>query len=155
MKIHLNLYYRFLLIIFIPFGSGFALENSLNHFETDGCTMFAEGTAKKPNLWKHCCVEHDMRYWFGGSLANRESADLRLRECVKDVSSLFWAELIYQGVKMGHTSPVKNKYHWSWGWSKERKNIELLPEESQYVIKELRRLPFDYEIIETFIQRNF
>ncbi|MBP9680088.1 MAG: hypothetical protein KBD76_01685 [Bacteriovorax sp.] len=155
MKKYFNLFYSFLLIVLFYGQSGFSIENSLNNFETDGCTLFIEGPAKTPTLWRHCCTLHDMRYWFGGSLADRDTADLRLRDCVKDVSTPFWAELIYQGVKLGHSSPVKNKTHWSWGWKNERKNSELSPEESHYVLEELRRLPLDHQLIEHFIQRNF
>jgi hypothetical protein len=96
-----------------------------------------------------------LRYWFGGSLINRDIADLRLKECVKIVAGIGWAELIYKGVRMGHASPVKNKTQWSWGWIKERKNTALSPSESQYVIEELKRLPMDSQTIEEFINRNF
>lgn len=117
--------------------------------------MFADGTPKRPGLWVHCCEEHDMRYWFGGSVGDMDKADLRLKACVKDVAGATWAELIYTGVRMGHTSPVKNKTHWSWGWNEERADVALTATETNYVIEELRRLPLDLEIIEKFIERNF
>lgn len=127
----------------------------LKEFATDGCTMFVDGTKNKPNLWHHCCVEHDMSYWFGGSSKDMDKADLNLKSCVNEVAGPVWARLIYTGVRAGHHSPVKNKTHWSWGWIKTRSNTSLSTEEIDYVIEELRRLPFDQVIIETFIKKNF
>lgn len=132
-----------------------AIEATLKPFETDGCTMFVDGTPKKPGLWRDCCVEHDMRYWFGGDKADMDKTDLRLKACVQDVAGSLWASLIYQGVRAGHSSPVKNKTHWGWGWTNERADIKLSKEETEYVIDELRRLPYDAAVIEKFIERNF
>jgi hypothetical protein len=33
--------------------------------------------------------------------------------CVNKVAGPVWAEVIYQGVLLGHKSPIKNKTHWS------------------------------------------
>ena len=131
------------------------LNNSLKAFFTDGCTMFIDGPPKKPNLWKHCCLEHDLRYWFGGDQIDMDNADLRLKECINDVAGTAWAELIYQGVRLGHYSPAKNKTHWSWGWTSKRAKIPLELSEKIYIIEEIRRLPFDKDFLETFIKRNF
>lgn len=136
-------------------GSESTLNNSLKTFETDGCTMFVDGTPSKPGLWKHCCVEHDMRYWFGGDQKDMDKTDLRLKACVKDVAGATWAQLIYAGVRTGHTSPVKNKTHWGWGWTTERSNTPLSPSENEYIIEEVRRLPYDSDLLEKFINRNF
>ncbi len=149
----------FLLIIFLPFlvlsiGKAEA-ANTLKTFETDGCTMFVDGPPQRPALWRHCCEEHDMRYWFGGSIPDMDKTDLRLKACVKEVAGTAWAEIIYAGVRVGHSSPVKNKMRWGWGWMKERPNIALSFFETLYVKAELYRLPYDYEIIEKFIERNF
>lgn len=122
---------------------------------TDGCTMFVDGTPKKPGLWTHCCEEHDMRYWFGGDQEDMDKTDLRLKACVKEVAGNTWAEIIYIGVRVGHSSPVKNKTQWSWGWNEKREDIKLDKSERDYVIEELRRLPYDHEVIEKFIKRNF
>ncbi len=141
------------LIIFT--SSTLASSNTLRPFVTDGCTLFAEGTKEHPELWRHCCVEHDMRYWFGGDAADLDKTDLRLKACVQDVAGLTWAEIIYRGVRIGHSSPIKNKTHWSWGWIFERANIPLSKPENDYIISELRRLPMDQDVIEQFIDRNF
>lgn len=96
-----------------------------------------------------------MRYWFGGSQADMDKTDLRLKACVQDIAGSVWANLIYTGVRAGHSSPVKNKTHWGWGWVNERENTPLTSSESEYVIEELKRLPMDSAVIEKFIERNF
>jgi hypothetical protein len=54
----------FLLIVIISTSTWAA---KLKSFETDYCTFFPEGTLRNPNLWKHCCIAHDLRYWVGGN----------------------------------------------------------------------------------------
>lgn len=156
MKIFYTLIFTLLITALITRpDSSFALDNTLKTFETDGCTLFVDGPPSRPGLWRHCCVEHDMRYWFGGDTFDMDNTDLRLKACVNEVAGGTWAELIYRGVRAGHASPIKNKTHWGWGWTKERPNTKLTSEESLYVIEELRRLPFDQDVIEKFIERNF
>lgn len=117
--------------------------------------MFADGTIKRPKLWRHCCVEHDLRYWFGGDQADLDRTDVRLKDCVNLAAGPVWAQIIYEGVRAGHSSPIKNKTHWSWGWVHERPMTKLHPDESLYVIEELQRLPFDRNYIDRFIELNF
>ncbi len=130
-------------------------ELKLKPFETDGCTMFADGTYAKPGLWKHCCTEHDLRYWFGGSVTDMDESDLRLRACVKSVAGENWAYVIYSGVRAGHHSPIKNKYQWSWGWVSTREKKPLTSAEVNYVITELRSMTVEDVNIENFIKANF
>lgn len=117
--------------------------------------MFADGPRGQPHLWSHCCEEHDLRYWFGGNQADMDKTDLKIKTCVKTVAGSTWAEVIYAGIRAGHQSPIKNKFHWSWGWVTERADISLNSDEKNYVIEELRRLPFDRLYIEKFIGQNF
>lgn len=130
-------------------------ELRLKPFETDGCTMFADGTYSKPALWKHCCTEHDLRYWFGGSESDMDATDIRLRSCVEKAAGPKWAKVIYTGVRAGHHSPVKNKYQWNWGWSTPREKKPLTPAEVGYVITELKELNLEDVNIDDFIKANF
>ena len=98
---------------------------------------------------------HDMKYWYGGSLENREQADLDLYQCVKKVAHNSWATLIYRGVKLGHHSPIKNKYNWSWGWVTPRQNVPLTSAEKNIALYELRRLPYASEYIDQVINESF
>ena len=142
-----------LLLFFILSISGVASAASLKTFESDGCTMFVDGPVGKPELWKHCCFEHDLRYWFGGSKEQMKQTDLFLKACVNDVAGGFWAGLIYNGVVAGHSSPVKSKYHWSWAWDPKREDIELSVQEKIYVESELLRLGLEPKYIQEFIKK--
>ena len=52
----------------------------LADFTSDGCSMFIDGTFEKPELWKECCLLHDMAYWRGGTEEEEEEklADQKL-----------------------------------------------------------------------------
>ena len=90
----------------------------LRGFQTDLCTMFPEGTVNRPGVWKDCCIYHDLKYWIGGTKKEQYEADVKLRECVRSKTNWFYAGLMYKGVRLGHYSPIKNKYQWGWGWHK-------------------------------------
>jgi hypothetical protein len=126
----------------------------LKPFISDGCTGFVDGTWDRPDLWKHCCFEHDLRYWFGGTERSLDSTDLELRSCVLDVAGESWANAIYRGVRLGHHSPVKSKFHWSWGWTpKRQKDSPLTADELIYIESELRKLPLDSAYVDAFIAK--
>ena len=158
-RLYAMLKYLFLSLLAITATHASEFNNSLKPFINDGCTMFVDGTRDRPTLWRHCCVEHDMRYWFGGSISDMDKTDLRLRSCVNEVAGKNWADLIYAGVRAGHQSPIKNKTHWSWGWEIERADIPLTSEEADYALTEIKSIPLDSDInpnlINQFIIRNF
>ncbi len=117
---------KYAILVFILFSySSFAEQ--LKPFVTDFCTLFIDGPPTEPNLWKHCCIEHDLHYWYGGTLKDQADADLKLKTCVEKSAGSFWANLIYSGVRAGHYSPIKNKYKWGWGWDQVRENKEISP----------------------------
>ena len=74
----------------------------LAEFTSDGCSMFIDGTFENPELWKECCLKHDIAYWKGGTKEERELADLAFKECVqKKTGNPELAELMYQAVRTG------------------------------------------------------
>jgi hypothetical protein len=131
------------------------VANHLKPFTTDYCTMFVDGTISRPTLWRHCCVEHDINYWYGGSNDNKDTADNNLKSCVKEVAGSTWANLIYIGVRAGHLSPIKGPYRWSWGWESKHENSERSTAEKLYIIEKLQRLPLDSSMIEMYIKNHF
>lgn len=133
----------------------YEISNKLKPFYTDGCTLFIDGPPFKPRLWRHCCVEHDLRFWFGGDHEDLNDANLRLASCVKDVAGDFWAQVIFRGVRVGKYSPIKHKTHWAWGWENPRHKDKLTQNEIIYVLDQLRKTSVNPEIIEDFIRRNF
>lgn len=135
-----------------------AIEKTLKSFETDYCTMFIDGPIGSSGIWKHCCLEHDLRYWFGGSQEDMDAADFSIKECVTKVAGNSWGNFVYRGIRLGHFSPIKNKYKWGWAWSEKRAISPLTTEESEYVISELKKLnPEELKPIniEAFIKKNF
>ena len=151
---------RWLLIINFTFFIGNSSEAAslkLKPFETDGCTLFIDGTPRQPGLWRPCCVEHDLRYWFGGSKEDMDQTDFRLKACVQNVAGEQWARTIYTGVRAGHYSPIKNKFAWNWGWFTKREKSPLTNEEIKIIQSELRLLRLEQENInmDDFIKVNF
>ncbi|MEX1099956.1 MAG: hypothetical protein WEB87_05995 [Bacteriovoracaceae bacterium] len=110
--------------------------------------MFIDGN------WQHCCLEHDLRYWIGGDKADQFASDLKLKACVKEEAGVLWANTIYHAVRLGHYSPIKNKYKWSWGWSEREEFSKLSALEKQTVIKEIHRSTLDPKVVRRFIWEN-
>ena len=74
--------------------------------------------------------EHDLDYWRGGTYAQREAADSRLKDCVANkTGNKALARLMYEGVRIGGSPYFYNWYRWGYGWSYERKYQALTPEE--------------------------
>jgi hypothetical protein len=93
----------------------------INPFQYDGCTFFTEGTLSQPKLWDHCCLEHDLFYWAGGTKKQRLRADQNLKQCFSQVGHPGLAELIYMAVRMGrhYPFPVRTQ-QWGNAWSVKR-----------------------------------
>lgn len=109
---------------FLAFGS------KLSDFETDYCTNYPEGTREEPELWKHCCLLHDLYFWAGGTRRDRDVADLELRSCIEETGAHHHARLMYYAVRAGSYSPIKYpKYQWSNGWKDGRGMIPLTSED--------------------------
>lgn len=142
------------LIAFILFSNLHAFE--LKNFETDGCTKFIDGTMENPKKWYHCCLMHDMKYWYGGDQKAMDKADNDLYECAFNAAGEFWANLLYVGVRTGHYSPVKLKYQWAWGWTHKRDKMQKLsPEEINVAKKSLTTLNVDQKYIEQVMKESF
>lgn len=122
----------------------------LKSFETDYCTYFPEGTIFRPGVWKECCFNHDLRYWFGGSKKDMKKADLKLKSCVSRKAGSFYGNMMYYGVRAGHLSPIKNKRKWSWGWKKKRSFAPLSEPEIRIINQNLDQLDLDPQFLKEF-----
>ena len=92
-------------------------EMKLSDFTSDGCSLFIDGTFEDPDLWKECCLKHDIAYWQGGTEEEREAADIAFRECVKKkTGNAELAELMYQAVRKGGDPYFPTWYRWGYGW---------------------------------------
>lgn len=125
---------RFLLaftLILPAFGA------ELSPFSSDECTYFPEGTHSQPKLWAECCVEHDLKYWIGGTKSEQVTSDLQLKDCVSQKSSEFYGELMYRGVVLGHLSPIKSETRWSWGFGKPYREFQALSKDDKDLALEI------------------
>lgn len=81
-----------------------------HRFTTDGCSMWPDGG------WVHCCVEHDVAYWCGGTSPHRHLADEALRACVSAVRGAPMAWLMYAAVRVGGAPWLPFPWRWAYGW---------------------------------------
>ncbi len=80
-------------------------------FHTDGCSLWINGFFNKD--FTDICIEHDIKYWRGGSLEERKQADDELRERVNERVPLM-GDIMYIGVRaFGFPNPL---VPWGWGY---------------------------------------
>lgn len=87
--------------------------NELLPFSSDGCSDFPDGS------WRNCCVDHDTKYWIGGTEDERIKADQDLKACVSKVAGSVLGEIMYLGVRMGG-GPRNSSFRWGYGWKLNR-----------------------------------
>ena len=97
--------------------ASFSQASELKPFTTDGCSMWIDGTLEQPNLWRHCCVAHDLDYWKGGSADERKASDARIQACVKTALGPRMADYMYSNVRWGGSPYWMSTYRWGYGWS--------------------------------------
>ena len=119
--------------------------DKLISFDTDFCTGYAEGTSAEPQLWKHCCLEHDLYFWAGGDKDDRYVADQRLRSCINQTGNYLQAKLIYFAVRAGSYSPIKFPgKKWNFGWPERPSHQALTPEDIDAIETELQHPQYIY-----------
>ena len=85
-------------------------------FVTDGCSMFPDGALTDRTRWQQCCITHDFAYYAGGPEELREAADVALQQCMRAVSNVALADLVYYGVRLGGTPALPTPWRWGYGW---------------------------------------
>lgn len=143
----------FILSMLTSLSQSFATERAsdLKSFSSDFCTMFPNGTLNRTDAWKHCCYDHDLRYWFGGTRGDELNADKILRSCVTKAAGSFYGSIMYYGVRSGHYSPVKNEHKWGWGWTPTRKLFSKLSIiEKEVINKNLNYLNLEESYLRSF-----
>jgi hypothetical protein len=95
-----------------------ANANELKPFKTDGCTLWMDGPPLYPNLWRHCCVAHDLAYWQGGTWEQRLAADNAIQACVqREAEGKGMANYMHSMVRWGGSPYWMNYYRWAYGWN--------------------------------------
>ncbi len=113
--------------------SGSDAADELRDFTSDGCSSFPDGTREEKQLWRSCCVEHDLAYWKGGREEERKSADEALKKCVAKVGEPTIAKLMLAGVRVGGTPWLPTRFRWAYGWPYLRGYQEISDEEQAMV----------------------
>jgi hypothetical protein len=123
-----------LVLLFTIVGS--VVSGELKPFSTDGCSKFPDGIAGYEDLWKYCCIEHDLAYWKGGTYQQRLQADRRLKQCVASVGHPLIGKIMLAGVRVGGSPYLDTPFRWGYGWPFGRGYKALSPDE----IKQVQRL---------------
>ncbi len=113
---------------------------TLSEFSSDGCSLFPDRSLINADDWCHCCFEHDIAYWKGGTQEERLAADIALRECILEkTGNQDLADLMYEGVRFGGSPYFYNWYRWGYGWSYDRKYQALTIEEVALADEKLKQ----------------
>jgi hypothetical protein len=79
-------------------------------FLTDGCSSWFDAD------WNiECCVEHDIRYWCGGTPEQRTAADDALATCIAESTNELVGALMEPGVRVGGHPLWPVPYRWGYG----------------------------------------
>lgn len=113
--------------------SGVASAAELKPFSTDGCSDFPDGIEGHEDLWRSCCIEHDLAYWKGGTWRQRLEADKKLEQCVESVGQPLIAKIMLAGVRIGGSPYLNTPFRWGYGWPFGRGYKALTPEEMKQV----------------------
>lgn len=88
-----------------------------NPDNSDGCTLlsFVNRLLLRPPLsFRHCCVDHDRDYWYGGTSKMRKESDIRLRRCVLNQTGnnlLAWT--MYIAVRFFGSPRLPTPWRWA------------------------------------------
>ena len=113
---------------------------SIAPFSSDGCSLFIDGNQHNRHQWSHCCIEHDLAYWQGGSHQQKRQADQQLKNCVAQTGNLGIAEIMHLGVNLGGSPYFPTWYRWGYGWPYNRGFKVLSPQDMQQVKLRLQQL---------------
>ncbi len=111
--------------------TGCSGESELQPFSSDGCSLFPDTSLINEDDWCRCCFHHDIAYWRGGSVGDRETADRALEQCVLEATGdVVLARMMFEGVRFGGSPYFYNWYRWGYGWDYGRQYQVLTDEES-------------------------
>ncbi len=110
-------------------------EVPLRDFTTDGCTGGPEGTRCDPDAWLHACLEHDFRYWQGGTRKQRREADILLREQIRETGNPGMGNLAFVAVRVGGSALWPTPFRWGYGWEQYPRFYRPLTEEEKKAVR--------------------
>ncbi|EPZ51434.1 hypothetical protein M902_3038 [Bacteriovorax sp. BAL6_X] len=126
-----------------------SVDHYLRPFQTDGCSSISpQGTFNAPKLWQHCCIEHDVSYWMGGTLMEKITADEELKQCVSDVFSSIFGKAMQVAVYIGGNPSFHTGYAWGYGWNHIRGYHDLTIRDKNEISQKMPKDPQGQEIVE-------
>ncbi|MAG12483.1 hypothetical protein CL630_01590 [bacterium] len=81
-------------------------------FTTDGCSLWLNSLFN--NDFTDICIEHDIKYWKGGSTEDRKVADTTLRKSVNSKMP-FMGDIMYAGVRIFGHPLIPSPWRWGYG----------------------------------------
>jgi hypothetical protein len=155
-----------LLVIWVQTSHAQPYQNTLKPFATDGCSLWIDGPAKSPYLWRHCCVAHDVAYWQGGSEQARLQSDKELQACIAGLAGQGMANYMYFFVSTGGDPLWLTPYRWGYGWNyveagkprgykvlteNEQAQVNaLLPQAKRTIAEDAQKHPSDAKTLQLF-----
>lgn len=101
-------------------------------FQTDGCTLCPDGS------WRDACVQHDVAYWRGGTMAERWRSDVMLFKGVRERTNFLWASVMFTGVRIGGFPYWPLSWRWGFGWDYGKGYETLTPEDAKQADDEFK-----------------
>lgn len=143
---------KLLFLLSLLISTHASAEGELRPFATDGCTMAPDGTINRPQLFRPCCVAHDLRFWGGGTKKQRDQADLSLRSCIRKKAGPGYAAIYYNAVRAGSHSPwtIESK-RWGNAWYKQDTYRTLSSEEVLRLIDLTHKLALPQEMRDSYV----
>lgn len=142
-------------LLFFSFSThafdGYNYTAEIEPFTTDGCSVSPEGTPSDKSAWLHCCINHDIAYWVGGSRAKRKAADRSLNACISQAGYPRIGTLYYLAVRNGGSPWLSTPWRWGYGWPYRQGYRQLTLEQKKSVDRESAFIP---EIIEDYMRRQ-
>ncbi len=91
-------------------------KEHLDLFVSDGCSWWPDSIGEYN--YSECCILHDIKYWVGGTEADRLEADLQLAICVNRIAGPIMAEVMLAGVRGAGPLGELIKASWRWGYGR-------------------------------------
>lgn len=99
----------------------------LRPFSTDGCSLSPDSILGKQIV--HCCVVHDVAYWIGGTMEDKNISDKEFEECIVKRADPISARIYREAVSVGGNPIAPNTFRWGYGWDRIRPAGPLTAEE--------------------------
>ncbi|WP_413578006.1 helicase [Bdellovibrio sp. HCB290] len=112
-------------------------------FTSDGCSMSPNGPRDNPYAFLECCVQHDYAYWQGGTLAQKEQADLSFNACITEHSNETVGNIYYRAVSLGGGPQFNTPFRWGYGWNRHRGYKQLTSQELYSVEAKSKQIQWD------------